>query len=138
MPKLKKIEADLGQIFIADRALEMIVYGALLQVEGLKTPDRLTPEGVWGRLAKVYKGNGIQILKDSPADTETETEAIEPRLHVKLDLVAQYGVKIHQAAAEAVREVRRRVKELAGLEVDEVSIKVIGIAQPPEDHAPAS
>jgi uncharacterized alkaline shock family protein YloU len=121
MPKLKSPPVELGQIFISERALQMIVYGALLPIRGLKTPDRMRREGVLGTLAKAYEGNGIQIVKEKPPGGG------EPRLHVKMALVAQYGVKIQDAAAQAVREVRQRVKQLAGLEVDEVSVKIIGI-----------
>ncbi len=121
MPKLKQPQIELGQVFISERALKMIVYGTLLPVVGLKTPDRLRREGVMGALAKAYKGDGIQIVKDNPQP------GTEPRLRVKLELIAQYGVKIHEVTAEAVREVRRRVKELAGLEVDDVSVKIIGL-----------
>lgn len=124
MAKLKQPQAELGQVFISERALEMIVYGALLPVRGLKTPDRLRREGVMGALAKAYKGDGIQIVKENPQP------GAEPRLHIKLALIAQYGVKIHEVTAEAVREVRRRVKELAGLEIDEVSVKIIGLDRP--------
>jgi len=130
MPKLKQPPVELGQIFISEHALQMIVYGALLPVPGLKTPDRIRREGVLGALAKAYGGNGIQIVKESPS------AGGEPRLHVKLALVAQYGVKIQDAAAQAVREVRQRVKQLASLEVDEVSVKIIGIDKP-EPHEEA-
>lgn len=121
MPKLTQPQIELGQVFISERALKMVVYGALLPLSGLKTPDRLRREGVMGVLAKAYQGDGIQIVKDNPQP------GAEPRLRVRLELVVQYGVKIQEVTAEAVRQVRRRVKELAGLEVDEVSVKIIGL-----------
>lgn len=133
---------ELGQLFISERALEMIVYSALLEVEGLYPPDRVKGRGLLNSLSRAHQGDGIQILR-VPAEAErpAEAEALEgegtppepepeKRLKVKLSLVAEYGVPIHKAAEQAIETVRRRVKELAGLDVDEVDVEITGIVPP--------
>ncbi len=139
MAELEEVRGDVGQLFISDKALEMIAYGALLDVEGLYTPDRVKGGGLLGSISKVYQGDGIQVLK-GPVPKEGDEafpgqEAIvdesEKPLKIKLALVAQYGTPIHQAAEHAIQKVRRKVKELAGLDVSEVEVEITGIVKMP-------
>ena len=141
MAELEEVREDLGQLFISDKALEMIAYGALLHVEGLYTPDRVKGGGFLGSISKAYQGDGIQVLKiptvrageeglpnGRPAETPEEAER---QLKIKLSLVAKYGTPIHQAAEQAIQKVRRKVKELAGLDVNEVEVEITGIVKMP-------
>ena len=59
MAELEEVRGDLGQLFISDKALEMIAYGALLAVDGLYTPDRVKGGGLLGSISKAYQGDGI-------------------------------------------------------------------------------
>ena len=156
MPKRANVEevtGELGQLFISERALEMIVYGALLEMEaeGLHPPDRVKGAGgIFGPIGRSHH-SAVQILRVSPSEGEVpasppgslpegEREAAaglhelpdpeaEKRLKVKLSLVAEYGVPIHRAAEKAIETVRRRVKELAGLDVEEVDVEITGIVR---------
>ena len=157
MPKranvnVEEVTGELGQLFISERALEMIVYGALLEMEeeGLHPPDRVKGGGgIFGPIARSHH-SAVQILRVSPAEGEpsapsegglpegaSEVETGTPefpseeekRLKVKLSLVAEYGVPIHKAAEKAIETVRRRVKELAGLDVEEVDVEITGIVR---------
>jgi uncharacterized alkaline shock family protein YloU len=131
MAKLEEVRGELGQLFISERALEMIVYGALLEVEGLYAPDRVKSGGLLDSISRAHQGDGIQILKVSaPAGEEGVSPAEgEKRLKVKLSLIAEYGIPIHEAAEQAIQMVRRKVKELAGLDVDEISVEITDIVK---------
>ena len=130
---------ELGELYIEEHALEMIVYGALLEVEGLFTPDRVKGGGLWTSLSRAQQGDGIHIelAPDEPetngdqrdAEAEGETVAGEPgkRLTLRLSLVAQYGTPIHKSAERAIQTVKRKLEELAGAEVDEVHVEVVGL-----------
>ncbi len=148
---------ELGQLFISEQAIKMIVYGALLEVEGegLHPPDRVKGRGLLGPLSRVHQGDGVQILRvpaerpipePSPAEggeaakpsgslegkgeSESKGEGEgEKRLKIKLSLVAEYGVPIHKAAERAIETVRRRVKELAGLNVEEIDVEITGLVR---------
>ncbi len=145
---------ELGQLFISEQAIKMIVYGALLEVEGegLHPPDRVKGRGLLGPLSRVHQGDGVQILRvpaerptsephpaeggeaakpsGSPGGSESKGEGEgEKRLKIKLSLVAEYGVPIHKAAERAIETVRRRVKELAGLDVEEIDVEITGLVR---------
>lgn len=134
-------QGELGQLFISERAIEMIVYGALLEVEeeGLHPPDRVRGRGILGSLSRVHQGDGIQILRASAESSESApaegegaaepAEETEKRLKIKLSLVAEYGVPIHKAAERAIETVRQRVKELAGLDVEEIDVEITGLVK---------
>jgi len=131
MAKLEEIRGELGQLYISERALEMIVYGALLEVEGLFAPDRVKGRGLLDSISRAHHGGGIQILKvpkqEDSADGAAEGEEPEKCLKIKLSLIAEYGVPIHEAAQRAIQTVRRKVKELAGLDVEEVDVEITDI-----------
>lgn len=139
MAELEEVREDLGELFISDKALEMIAYGALLDVEGLYTPDRVKGGGLLGSISKAYQGDGIQVLKvpvpkdgeDSFPRHEGAVEESEKLLKIKLALIARYGTPIHQVAEQAIQKVRRKVKELAGLDVSEVEVEITGIVKMP-------
>lgn len=125
----------LGQLFISEKVIEMIAYRVLLEVEGLYTPDRVKGGGLWGTLSKAYQGTGIQVLKGSKAPAKGRPDTVDPEaekeLKIKLSLIARYGMPIQEAAEQAIRGVRRKVKELAGLDVSEVEVEITGIVKMP-------
>jgi uncharacterized alkaline shock family protein YloU len=118
MAQLKRIPGALGEIFISEKAIEQICAKVISEQEGLRTPKQAREgKGLWNTLAKAVKGHGVEVLKE------------DDRLVVKLSLFAQYGVQINEAAAQAIREIKSRVRELAALEIDEVSVEVTGIVR---------
>lgn len=136
MNEVEPTESELGELFIEERALEMIVYGALLEVDGLFTPDRVKGGGLWTSLSRAQQGDGIQIElapdevdQTDDEDEDDETIAGEPgkRLKLRLSLVAQYGMPIHKSAESAIQTVKRKLEELAGAEVDEVNVDIVGL-----------
>ena len=136
MGDLEQIHGEHGQLFISERALEMIVYGALLEVDGLYAPDRVKGEGILDSLSKVTQGGGIQIQNvpvpsDAPPGHEHEVDLVnaEKILKIKLALVAEFGIPIHEAAEKVITIVRAKVKELAGLEVEDVELEITGIVK---------
>ena len=135
MTDVESMGHELGELFIEEHALEMIVYGALLEIDGLYTPDRVKGGGLWTSLSRAQQGDGIQIelapeeAEQLDDDDEDEAVAGEPgkRLKLRLSLVAQYGTPIHKSAERAIQTVKRKLEELAGAEVDEVHVEVVGL-----------
>jgi len=111
-------EDYLGEIFIAEKALESIVYGAILGIKGLRTPDQVGGKGVLNALSQAIKGKGVDVIKDP-----------QNKLKIKLSLFAEYGTQINEAAQKAIKVVSEKVKELAGLDVDEVVVEITGIVK---------
>ena len=135
MTDVEPMGHELGELFIEEHALEMIVYGALLEIDGLYTPDRVKGGGLWTSLSRAQQGDGIQIeLAPDEAGSADEADpegavSGEPgkRLKLRLSLVAQYGTPIHKSAERAIHTVKRKLEELAGAEVDEVLVEVVGL-----------
>jgi len=116
----------------------MIVYGALLEIDGLYAPDRVKGAGILDSISKAAQGDGIYIMKvpakaDLPEGVSpneaTELSSEEKVLKIKLSLVAEFGMPIHQAADQVINKVRAKVKELAGLEVEDVEVEITGIVK---------
>lgn len=108
----------MGEIFIADKALEAIAHGAIFEIKGLKTPDQVRSQGVLSTLSQAIKGKGVDVIKDP-----------QNKLKIKLTLFAEYGIQINAAAQQAIRAVRGKVKELAGLDVDEIVVEIRGVVR---------
>ncbi len=115
-PQLR--EDYLGEIFIAEKALESIAYGAILEIKGLRTPDQVSGKGVLNTLSQAIRGKGVDVIKDP-----------QNKLKIKLSLFAEYGTQINDTAQKAIRAVSQKVKELAGLDVDEVVVEITGIVK---------
>jgi len=138
MAEMEPVRGELGQLFISERALEMIVYGALLEIDGLYAPDRVKGAGILDSISKAAQGDGIHIMKvpakaDLPEGVSpneaTELSSEEKVLKIKLSLVAEFGMPIHQVADQVINKVRAKVKELAGLEVEDVEVEITGIVK---------
>ncbi len=119
MAELKRISGTLGEIFISEKAIAQICAKVISEQEGLRTPKqaREGTKGLWNTLANAVKGNGVEVTKE------------KNKFVIKLSLFAKYGVQINDAAQKAIREIKDRVKELAALEVDEVSVEISGIVK---------
>jgi uncharacterized alkaline shock family protein YloU len=118
MAELRKISSDLGDIYISERAIAQICAQVISEQEGLRTPRQARESsGFLGTIAQAVKGDGIEVLKE------------KDRLIVKMALFAVYGTRIQASAQKAIREVKARVRELAGLDIDDVIIEITGIVR---------
>lgn len=118
MAELKRISSELGDIFISEKAIAQICAKVISEQEGLRTPRQARESsGFLSTIAKAVKGDGIEVLKE------------DGRLIVKLSLFALYGTRIQEAAQKAITEIKARVHELAGLDIDDVQVEITGIAK---------
>ncbi|MCX8103661.1 MAG: Asp23/Gls24 family envelope stress response protein [Candidatus Bipolaricaulota bacterium] len=118
MAELKRISSELGDIYISERAIAQLCAKVISEQEGLRTPRQARESsGFLGTLTQAVKGDGIEVLKE------------KGRLVVKMTLFAVYGTRIQEAAQKAIREVKARVRELAGLDIDDVVIEITGIVK---------
>jgi uncharacterized alkaline shock family protein YloU len=118
MAELRKISSELGEIFISEKAISQICAKVIGEQEGLRTPKQIR-EGFnfFSTIARAVKGDGVEVLKE------------KDRMIIKLSLFALYGVRIHEAAQKAIREIKAKVRELAGLEIEDIRIEISGIVK---------
>ncbi len=118
MAELKRISGELGDIYISERAIAQICAKVVSEQEGLRTPRQARESsGFLSTITQAVKGDGIEVLKE------------DSRLMVKMSLFAVYGVRIQEAAQKTITEIKARVRELAGLEIDDVTIEITGIVK---------
>jgi uncharacterized alkaline shock family protein YloU len=115
MAELKHIEGELGEIFISEGVVRSIIELISSDLKGLKAFNQVEEEGIFGAISKAYKGDGIEIKKEGEL------------LKIRLSLIAEYGIPIPKSAGEAIKKIRKTVRELAGLEVSEVEIEIKGL-----------
>ena len=120
MREMKRLQSDLGEVFVAAEVIEQLVEGAIGEQSELLPLNRATEdEGLLEALARAYKGRGIEI------------KAENDQLKIRLQLVAHYGISIPKAAERLIALLRQRLRELAGLEVADIEIEIRGIKLPP-------
>ncbi|MFQ5795594.1 MAG: Asp23/Gls24 family envelope stress response protein [Candidatus Bipolaricaulia bacterium] len=116
MAELEPIQEELGEIFIADEVVELLIYKLISETAGLSPPNRVGGEDdLLSTLSKVYRGKGIKIHKK------------DDRLWVKLSLIAKYGIKITEAAQALTQRIEHEVRRMTGLVVSGVEIEIADI-----------
>jgi uncharacterized alkaline shock family protein YloU len=118
MAELKRISSELGDIYISERAIAQICARVVSEQDGLRTPRQARESsGFLSTITQAVKGDGIEVLKE------------KDRLIIKMALFAVYSTRIQESAQKAIREVKARVRELAGLDIDDVVIEITGIVK---------
>lgn len=113
------MSGELGQILISAEVIEQIILGAVAEQEELiLVGNPLGDEGIFEALAKAYRGKGVEVTSEGG------------QLKVRLELIARYGVSIPEAAKRLVGLLRRRLEELAGLELVEAELEIKGLRLP--------
>lgn len=73
-------------------------------------------EGIVGMLGKKAPSKGIKV------------EMKENQVNIDLAVIMQYGCKIHEVARDMQDRVRKAVQDMAGLEVLNVNVSVLGVS----------
>lgn len=110
-----------GQIQIADEVIAIIAGTAALEVEGV-----LTPAETGGSFVEIFgkknQSRGVKVSVD-------EGEAV-----VELDIIVEFGVKIHETAGEVQRKVKNAIETMTGLSVICVNVNVSGVVMNKPKH----
>lgn len=118
MAELRRISSELGEIFISEKAIAQICAKVISEQEGLRTPKQIREgSNFFNTITRAIKGDGVEVLKE------------KDHMIIKLSLFALYGARIHEAAQKALKEIKAKVRELAGLEIEDVRIEITGIVK---------
>jgi uncharacterized alkaline shock family protein YloU len=119
------VSSPRGEIFISDQAIAAVVRGALNEVSGIYGVTPLQQDGgVLGVFSKAGREHSdINITSNEDGS-----------LHITLNLVINYGVKLDAVAREAMDTVRDRVRTLAGVEVANIDVEIKGLHYAKKPH----
>lgn len=119
--------ADRGQTVIAD-----VVVGKVAGIAAREVP------GVYdlGTGAARFAGAIRERIPGSSTDVQQgiSVEVGETETAVDVEIVAEYGVAIHQLAGAIRKNIISAVEGMTGLQVNEVNVSVLDIHLPEEDN----
>jgi uncharacterized alkaline shock family protein YloU len=114
---------DLGRVTIADNVVRKIAAMAAAE-----NPDAgAAAARVLGRAVPGAGHLGVRGM-DLDALPRTQVQVDGAKAYINLELAVRWGASVAEVTGQVRRHVRERVRELAGLEVDEVHIIVFGLA----------
>jgi uncharacterized alkaline shock family protein YloU len=125
-PEIDSVGGDGGRTVIADTVVEKIAGIATREIAGVHDLGGGT-ERVVGKVREVLPGSSPSLSQG------VSVEVGERQAAVDLDIVAEYGVAIHDLAAAIRRNVGMAIAKMTGLEVIEVNITVHDVYLDDED-----
>ena len=115
--------AGSGEIKITDEVISSIAGAAASSVEGVHGLSGGVVEGISAILGNKSFSKGISVNLNDAGCT------------IEINLIAQHGFKIQEVAKQVQQEVKKDVKNMIGLKVDNVNVYVDGVKIPkPEEQ----
>lgn len=110
-----------GNIKISDEVISTIAAVAVSEIDGANTMGGAFS----GLVEKFSKKNYTKGIKVTAADDQ---------LTIDVNIVVDFGVKIHEVAWNVQSNVKKSVELMSGLEVAKVNIHVVGVEQAKADN----
>jgi uncharacterized alkaline shock family protein YloU len=105
----------LGNIYISHRAIATVAYQSALE-----------SYGVVGLAAKNMAEGLVQVIVKDPT-LGVEVQLVGNKLLINLYIIVEYGTRIASVATSVAENVKFRVENVTGLEVDRVNVNVRGL-----------
>lgn len=116
MAENMKIESlNNGTVNIADDVLGVIASIAAAEIDGIKDLSGTLSEEVMAKIGKKSLHKGVHV------------EMVENKVHVQLNIIVDYGTKIHEVSKLVQENVKIAIESMTGLEVAAVNVIVEGI-----------
>lgn len=116
MNELVKEQIREDKIKISEEVIATIAGIAASGNENVASMGGGFVEGIVGMLGKKAPSKGIKV------------EMKENQVNIDLAVIMQYGCKIHEVARDMQDRVRKAVQDMAGLEVLNVNVSVLGVS----------
>jgi uncharacterized alkaline shock family protein YloU len=104
-----------GNIRIANEVIEVIAGLAATEVRGVAGMSGGVAGGIAELLGRKNLAKGVKV------------EVGQKQCAVDLSIVAEYGVRIPEVAAQIQQNVKQAIESMTGLEVIEVNVSVLGV-----------
>ncbi len=118
-----KMNTDMGDVVI-DRDV-------LAKYAGIATTDCI---GIVGMASVNMKDGVAKLLKRESASRGVNLVVNENRVKIELHVIVAYGVSIRAVAQNVLENVRYKVEEYTGLEVESINVIVEGVRIVDEDE----
>ena len=109
-----------GNIKISDEVISTIAAVAVSEIEGASVAGNAF-SGIVEKFGKKNYTKGIKVTS-------------EELLTIDVNIVVEYGVKIHEIAWNVQSNIKKSVELMSGLQVDKVNVHVIGVEQVKADN----
>lgn len=113
-----------GNIKISDEVISTIAAVAVSEIDGANTMGG-TFGGLVEKFSKKNYTKGIKVTSN------------EGLITIDVNIVVDFGVKIHEVAWNVQSNVKKSVELMSGLDVEKVNIHVVGVEQQKADAEPA-
>lgn len=113
-----------GNIKISDEVISTIAAVAVSEIDGANTMGG-TFGGLVEKFSKKNYTKGIKVTSN------------EGQITIDVNIVVDFGVKIHEVAWNVQSNVKKSVELMSGLDVEKVNIHVVGVEQQKADAEPA-
>ena len=113
-----------GNIKISDEVISTIAAVAVSEIDGANTMGG-TFGGLVEKFSKKNYTKGIKVTSN------------EGLITFDVNIVVDFGVKIHEVAWNVQSNVKKSVELMSGLDVEKVNIHVVGVEQQKADAEPA-
>jgi uncharacterized alkaline shock family protein YloU len=107
--------SEQGNIRIANEVIEVIAGLAATEVRGVAGMSGGVVGGIAELLGRKNLAKGVKV------------EVGQRQCAVDLSIIAEYGVRIPDVAAEIQENVKQAIESMTGLEVVEVNVNVLGV-----------
>ncbi|MFD0959394.1 Asp23/Gls24 family envelope stress response protein [Paenibacillus chungangensis] len=109
-----QIDSESGSVFITDHCLAVIAGSAAMECYGLvgMASRKQLKDGIAELLGRENWTRGVVIRRENE------------RLHIDLHIIVSYGIRISEVAHNIQTKVEYVMREIAGLQVEEVNIFV--------------
>lgn len=108
-----------GRLEVHDDVIATLAGNALVGIDGVVGMSaRSVKDGILEVLGRDNWSRGVEVLWDGD------------RMHLHLNIVVAYAMRIPDVAADVARKVRAKVEEGSGIVVSHVEVRVNGVKLP--------
>ncbi len=120
MPENYEAMDNDGNIKISDEVISTIAAVAVAEIDGANTMN-----GALSGIAEIFgKKNYTKGIKVTSGE----------QLTIDVNIIVDYGAKIHEVAWNVQSNVKKSVELMSGLEIEKVNVHVVGVEQPKPVH----
>lgn len=115
-------EGQFGQVQIADEVVAIIAALAATEVDGVEKMSGNITNGIINKLGMKSLSKGVKV------------QVVEGKVLVDLTLELKYGVSLPKVCRNVQERVKSAIETMTGLTVEEVNVKISGIAMQKEEQ----